>query len=1367
MKNIIKKVTALLCVAALLFTAIPMMSAAAEEAAATPIVVFAEGNGTEGSIFHPGGYSGPDRIFNGTYYGWQNNHMIRTGVTKDFSGCTDITMQLYFTDTDAYNYWLPHMYLMFTSNDGTNTVNVRYPLPAGITAGVNIITVNLESLIKQGLDVTCIYQVAVKTLPSNTTWWTGVYTDMNNGYTDANAPEFRFNIQKIYGIKKEAAATENELFIANGDYKFWGYGAQNFNYANFEYNLPAAVDVSGYDFIEYDLYVSDADALRLEKTDDVVNADGSVTAGTYQWSSSVVRLGTNGSSFAAFGNAAADLKTGYNHIKIPVSSLGAHASSLQHIYLYHESNQLAHAPSNNYVFGILNIKATSIESPEVTEGSLIHEGGDMKIWNKGNNANWANQKLYLDAATDLSGYNKIYFDFYVSDVEALKAETNFSSYRLWALTSDELYANFYQFSFQDQLKQDGWNHVELVMDQGAKSGAADWSTVKSFQFHIEANATTIASQAYYFKIANISVGRPDTFVFLEDAGEYTWATGYNRDWSTKDYFFDITEDFSNIDYIEFDYYVDDLDSLKALENFSSFNFWVRTSEELWTNIYAIGFTDQVTQSGWNHIKLDKNLFGRIGSPDWKNVTGVHIHMETGAMVADKDYVFHHKNFTAVTLSATAHRMFGNNMLFQQNKPVTVSGTGTAGSAVAVQLVKDGSVVSEASGAVGTDGVWELTMDCAISGGYDTYELVVLANGNEAQRFTGVVFGELWLAFGQSNMELRMWETPEGDVYYDTATFPNANIHVYTNSNSYATRIKDPRAETTGSWILGNTQSAHNVSAVGYWFANTLQQELDMPVGFLDSPLGGTNVEAWLSRETIEADAELKALMQANNVYISYEDFDANAKNHSAATNCYNQLAPLEVFNIAGAIWYQGEGNIAHTQEYYEKALGALIDSYSQSFGFDGAMPFIITHLAPYAYNGIQLPTMWETQSNVWAKYEDTAAQTPIYDVSLEWNYADWAAYGNGGDPIHPVTKKPVGERMGKEALALVYGIGEEHTAPVFDSFSVSGRYVDVKFDHVGSGLASLDGKSLKGFTVAGADGVYVNAKAEIISEDTVRVWSDNVASPAAVAYAFNSIATSANLANTSGGEIFQMAAPFRSSVVPNAAYLGNTYWMSADIASAWHTIGVTPDIYDVWSGTNATVSIDTEDKYHGDGSVKAEFAAGEFSVSPVLVPDLTQSFKDVSYDYSKFATLTFKLKSDVAATLTGVTVNNGGTAVALAVTVDHNSENSAVVAGEWIDVSVDLTSAGVALNNVRAINFGFASDVAGIVRLDDFSLTTAEQEPYDVNGDGKVNVLDIVRMKKALAGQDVATKSSSGDVDGTVGTTATDLVALRKFILFL
>lgn len=201
------------------------------------------------------------------------------------------------------------------------------------------------------------------------------------------------------------------------------------------------------------------------------------------------------------------------------------------------------------------------------------------------------------------------------------------------------------------------------------------------------------------------------------------------------------------------------------------------------------------------------------------------------------------------------------------------------------------------------------------------------------------------------------------------------------------------------------------------------------------------------------------------------------------------------------LWYasQGEGNIGDDDGVYTEALNTLLADWSGRFGFaDSRMPFILTHIAPYAYQPLTvLPGMWEDMSDAWAQHPDTMAQVAIYDLPLDWDYSEWAAYGTGGDPIHPYTKKPVGERLAAAALGLVYGRADEYTAPVLKDTRIEDGAILLTFDHVGDGLAALDGGALHGFTICGSDGVYVNAQAEIISADTVKVWSAQIPEPAA------------------------------------------------------------------------------------------------------------------------------------------------------------------------------------------------------------------------------------------------------------------------------
>ena len=1302
MKKIAKVFSVILSLA-LIISALPLSSVTANAATETQQVVFIEGNNMEGNICNPGGYgTGTTYTFSGTQDAWRNNFNInKESSTVDFSSCTHLTMTLDlstttagYTATEAYNYWLGHMYVVIRSGNGNWS---RYPLPVATSETVKVY-VDLSML--RDLDLSRIARVGIKTVPASANWRsdsninTSLYTDFNNGYTDANAPSFSFHCSKVYGVTIEQPNTDTEKFISNGTLRFWGKGAGNFNWCNMPVTLSEAVDISAYDYLEYDLYISDADRLRTE-------VDGS----SRTWTTTNVRIGASDSNYITKSIDSVNLESGYNHIKVPVSDLGSKASALKFFEFYNNNNSMQYVSGQtwNYVLGIFNIKATKEEIPEVTNGILLSSGTSMYTWSSGQKANTVNKTVTLSETKDLSKYGKMYLDVYVSDVNGLKSLTSYSSFNMLIRTSDEQWANYYRYEFSDQLKNDGWNHITIDFSgYTQRNGSPDLSTVKNFYFYIESNNNAVADKDYRIMITNISVAKPDKYVCYEEGAAFTWASGQNKAYADRYYAFSEVENFTDTEVIQFEYYVSDKNSLFAESGFDGFRILIQTANDAYTNVFKAGFT--VTGSGWNTVKLNKSNFSKLGSPSWSTVRGVRIYMENSSLVASKNYTFQMRKFTSIKASATAYSMFGNNMLLQQKKPVTVNGTGDAGCEVEVKILDGSAVVASNTGVVGENGKWEVTVNCSINGGYKTYDMLVLANDFEVHHYTGVVFGELWLAFGQSNMAFKMWETPEGDTYYDTQSFPNGNIHIYTNSNSYAV-FKDPHEATTGGWILGNTQAAHNVSAVGYWFADTLQKTLNMPVGFLDAPLGGTGIEAWLSREAIENDAELKSLMQANNLYTSYEGMDS-ATSHTTATNCYNQIAPLEVFNIAGAIWYQGENNVPNSAAFYNKALTKIIDTYSEYYGFDGPMPFIMTQIAPYGYTGINLPTMWETQANVWSNYSSTSALVPIYDLSLEWAYGDWATWGTGGHPIHPFTKKPVGQRMGAEALSLVYGIGDEYTAPAYSSLTVNGKYVDVTFSHVGDGLATYDGTTLKGFTIAGADGVYLNAKATIINSNTVRVWNDYLNSPVAVAYAFNTFPTKYNLSSTQDGDFFQLAVPFRSSVIPGASYLANDYWMGADYASTWLPVVETPNIYDIWSATNANVSIDTINKYYGDGSLKVQnSSSGIFSVSPNLVPNSSQNFRDVKYDYSNINTIYFKVKSSISTSISSIKFTNGTTPVSLEYMIDGNEATSSISPGAWREVAVDLTNSGVTLDSVKGITIEFFSPAGATVNIDDFTLS--------------------------------------------------------------
>jgi sialate O-acetylesterase len=210
---------------------------------------------------------------------------------------------------------------------------------------------------------------------------------------------------------------------------------------------------------------------------------------------------------------------------------------------------------------------------------------------------------------------------------------------------------------------------------------------------------------------------------------------------------------------------------------------------------------------------------------------------------------------------------------------------------------------------------------------------------------------------------------------------------------------------------------------------------------------------------------------------------------------YNaMLHPLLPQPIKGVIWYQGESNNGQAEEY-EDLFAAMIEDWRARWN-SGDFPFLYVQIAPY--KGMT-PELREAQRRVLGRVSNTAMAVTV-DV------------GDAED-IHPAEKGPVGRRLALAARALAYGEDIEYSGPLYRSMSVVGKSAVISFTHTGSGLVSIGG-ALKGFEIAGADGNFVPAEAEI-DGDTVVVSSDQVKKPAAVRYGWSNV-PDVNLFNRDG-----------------------------------------------------------------------------------------------------------------------------------------------------------------------------------------------------------------------------------------------------------
>ncbi|MDR2814297.1 MAG: beta galactosidase jelly roll domain-containing protein [Prevotellaceae bacterium] len=217
---------------------------------------------------------------------------------------------------------------------------------------------------------------------------------------------------------------------------------------------------------------------------------------------------------------------------------------------------------------------------------------------------------------------------------------------------------------------------------------------------------------------------------------------------------------------------------------------------------------------------------------------------------------------------------------------------------------------------------------------------------------------------------------------------------------------------------------------------------------------------------------------------------------------YNaMIAPLKSHAVKGALWYQGESNTGRADEYYD-LMSALIGDWRSVWGKD--LPFFIIQL-----HNFMEPALLQQHSG-WAALRDVQrrlAQTvPHTALAVTIDLGEW-------NDIHPLNKKDVGKRLALQALKTVYGKNIVSEGPVYKSCERQGRKIIISFEDNTNDLAPTD--ELKGFAVAGADGVFRLAKATI-EGSRVAVWHDEVANPVAVRYAWANNPDGANLRNRSG-----------------------------------------------------------------------------------------------------------------------------------------------------------------------------------------------------------------------------------------------------------
>jgi sialate O-acetylesterase len=398
---------------------------------------------------------------------------------------------------------------------------------------------------------------------------------------------------------------------------------------------------------------------------------------------------------------------------------------------------------------------------------------------------------------------------------------------------------------------------------------------------------------------------------------------------------------------------------------------------------------------------------------------------------------------------TLPEIYADHMVIQTDEPIIVSGTVSPTSAE-LEIKLAGQTVSVTPRLFGG---WTATLDPVSEVG-GSHTLTISAEGEVAHTIEDITFGDVWLCGGQSNMAWDMTTINDSAAEIASADFPDIRlmeVSLRTSSKPLA-EVK----EIDQDWTRCSPTAVRRFSAVGYLFGRELYQKTGRPIGLIQSAWGGSRIETWIP------DTALQGSPYTDN--IAGRNFGQQQHKPSI---CYNAmihgLAPLA---LKGVIWYQGENNQTHPEEY-RSLMETWIDSWRDLWQAP-ELPFYYVQLANYA-PGQDWELLREAQTQTLAISNTGMAVTIDIGASND---------------IHPRNKQGTATRLAAIALAKTYGQDRVYSGPLLKAAESDGHNITLRFDHVGSGLASAEG--LAGFQVLTAEGRWSKGNAKIVG-DTVEI----------------------------------------------------------------------------------------------------------------------------------------------------------------------------------------------------------------------------------------------------------------------------------------
>ncbi len=432
--------------------------------------------------------------------------------------------------------------------------------------------------------------------------------------------------------------------------------------------------------------------------------------------------------------------------------------------------------------------------------------------------------------------------------------------------------------------------------------------------------------------------------------------------------------------------------------------------------------------------------------------------------------------------------FQSHMVLQRDTPISIFGT--ANRDEEIEVVFDGKTQKTTPDVHGN---WKVSFPAYPAGGPYT---IHISGKQEEIILEDVWIGDVYLCSGQSNMAFSLSQSLDGNQEIAKAHHPDIRLYhmkpvAYTHNEKWTKDELDKTNELAffqAQWQSCTPQSAAEFSAIAYYFGQNLHQETGVPIGLIQNAIGGSPTESWIDRKTLEMDPVLVDLLSdwprsdfinafcKERAQYNIEDADHSLQRHPyhPAYLYETGVDPLSGLAIRGVIWYQGESN-AHNTELHEVLFPALVKSWRNLWG--ASLPFYFVQLSSINRPG------WELFRDSQRRLADSIA------------HCEMVVSSDVGDPddVHPIEKKPIGERLALVALHQLYGMDVDWQGPRVRQYTILKNKIEVEYEHAKE-LKTSDGEELRGFEIAGEDEIYHPAQPRIVGT-TIELSSDQVREP--------------------------------------------------------------------------------------------------------------------------------------------------------------------------------------------------------------------------------------------------------------------------------